>query len=165
LTPEEAETVCNFLCDASSYGVVVRTVEAPFIRRVGKQRQQLGDYWQDKNYVGLRTELRRFEGCSTSHSSLNSRGTVDGDGIIFVGYDGIISPGGLVPIRLGNLREDKLVRVYRENELLRALRARKMKGYCGICDFRESCGGSSARAYSLTGDPSSSDPACLWVKG
>jgi len=42
LTPVENEQVCHFLYDASRYGVVVRTVEAPFFRRVGRWRAEIG---------------------------------------------------------------------------------------------------------------------------
>jgi len=34
----ENEEVCNFLVDASRYGFTVRTVEAPFFRRVARER-------------------------------------------------------------------------------------------------------------------------------
>ena len=161
LTPEECESVCNFLYDASSYGVIIRCVEAPFIRRGAMQRLQTGDYWKQEDYLALRAGLLKAEGQPTGHSTLNPRGTLDGDGIIFVGYDGKIHPGGLVPVEIGNVKNDSLVKVYRENELLRDVRMRRMRGPCSVCEFREVCGGSRARAYSFFGDPLSSDPACL----
>ena len=39
ITPAEHEDVCHFLYDASHYGFTVRTVEAPFFRRVVVQRR------------------------------------------------------------------------------------------------------------------------------
>ena len=42
LTPDENEHVCHFLVDASRYGFIVRTVEAPFFRRVVAQRRADG---------------------------------------------------------------------------------------------------------------------------
>jgi len=162
LTPEEAESVCNFLYDASFYGLTLRIVEAPFIRRVAKERSESGDYWKGDAYRRLRAELLQTEGEPTGHSSLGPRGTLDGDGIIFVANDGTISPGGLVPVSLGNVRKDDLVSVYRDNELLRDIRSRKMSGPCGMCKFSEVCGGSRARGYSYHQDPLASDPACLY---
>lgn len=161
LTPEETESVCNFLYDASMYGLTIRTVEGPFIRRVLKQRLQNGDYWKDETYLKLRSELERLEGRPTSASTLGSRGTLDGDGIIFVGYDGTIHPGGLVPVEMGNVKVDSLVEIYRQNKLLLRVRSRNMNGYCGICEFRQSCGGSRARAFAYDGDILGSDPSCL----
>jgi radical SAM protein len=170
LSPEEYESVCNFLYDASHYGVVIRCVEAPFIRRVLRQRRldssggavEYG-YLQDKTYQSLKTRLEELEGGQGKfNTSLGQKGTLDGDGIVFVGYDGKIKPGGLVPVEIGNVREDDLVNVYRNDELLRKIRSRKMNGICGECDFMEFCGGSRARAFASCGDPLSSDPACVY---
>lgn len=163
LTPEQCESVCNFLYDASYYGVVVRCVEAPFIRRVVKQRNQLGDYWNDEDYLAFRSELLRTVGEPGDRSTLNTRGTLDGDGIVFIGYDGSIHPGGLVPVDIGNVKTDNLVEVYRGSDLLRNVRGRRLLGPCGTCEFREVCGGSRARAYSFYGNPLSSDPACFYA--
>ncbi len=167
LSPEEYESVCNFLYDASHYGMVIRCVEAPFIRRVLRQRGSDGDSYEhlhDKTYENLKSKLEELEGDQDKmNSSLGQKGTLDGDGIVFVGYDGKIYPGGLVPVEIGNVREDDLVNVYRNDELLRNIRSRKMKGMCGECDFRQVCGGSRARAFASSGDPLSSDPACIYA--
>ena len=167
LTHDEYESVCNFLYDASCYGVTVRTVEAPFIRRVAKRRTNIGTYWNQACYQRLGTALIQLEGAPKTRSTLRPSGTLDGDGIIFVAHDGTIYPGGLLPVTLGNVKNDSLADVYRHNQLLQDIRQRKMHGQCGICEFREVCGGSRARAFSCDGDPLSSDPACrvAMVKG
>lgn len=161
LDPEEYESVCNFLYDASRYGLTVRCVEAPSIRRIARQRLQSDVYWNDERYLRLKSELLRLEGKPTAPSNLRRRGTLDGDGVIFVAYDGAIHPGGLLPVSLGNVRSDSLVSVYRDHNLLRKIRAREFEGPCGSCEFKEVCGGSRARAYSYTGNPLSSDPVCI----
>ncbi|HZW56577.1 MAG TPA: TIGR04053 family radical SAM/SPASM domain-containing protein [Nitrososphaerales archaeon] len=163
LTPHEYESACNFLYDASHYGVTIRTVEAPFIRRVAKQRASDGSYWQSTTYLELRNRLIQLEGDPNDLSTLRPVGTLDGDGIIFIAHDGTIHPGGLLPISLGNVKNDSLIRVYRENQTLQDIRQRKMLGRCGVCDYKEICGGSRARAFSYSGDPLSSDPACIHV--
>jgi radical SAM protein len=162
LTPDECESVCNFLYDASCYGVTVRTVEAPFIRRVAKQRSTVGTYWSTPTYQNLHSTLVQLEGHQNTHSTLRPSGTLDGDGIIFVAYDGAIHPGGLLPSPLGNVRNDSLVDVYKNNQLLQDIRQRKLRGRCGTCEFKDVCGGSRARAFSYYGDPLSSDPACVY---
>jgi radical SAM protein len=164
LSPEENEGVCNFLYEASHYDLIVRCVEAPFIRRVVKQRKEAGRYWdQHANYQTLHSRLVELEGFPRpkSVSTIATKGTLDGDGIIFVGYDGTISPGGLIPINLGNVREDDIVYLYQNNKILTNIRERRFNGRCGVCEFKEICGGSRARAFSLSGDPLSSDPACV----
>ena len=36
----------------------------------------------------------------------------------------------------------------------------RLQGRCGICEYRQICGGSRARAYAITGDPYASEPDC-----
>jgi len=163
LSPEECETVCNLLYDASHLGITVRTVEAPFVRRVALQRSRVADYWTGTMYQTLKADLLQGAGAGTGRSTLNPRGTLDGDGIVFVGFDGSISPGGLLPLPLGNVKEQSLREVYRENLLLRQVRERKLTGPCGACEFKQICGGSRARAYAKSGDALSSDSACILV--
>ncbi len=163
LTPDECESACNFLYDASCYGMTIRTVEAPFIRRIAKQRMSLGEYWSSAKYQNLHTDLSRLEGEPQSRSTLRPAGTLDGDGIIFVAHDGAVHPGGLLPFTLGNVKYDNLVRIYQENQLLQDIRQRKMSGQCGVCEFKDICGGSRARAFGYNGNPLSADPACVYA--
>lgn len=163
ITAEENESVCNFLYDTSYYGMTIRCVEAPFIRRVVKQRMEKGNYWNEPVYLKLRSKLVGLEGLPlpSSTSTLGTRGTLDGDGIVFVGYDGTIYPGGLVPVNLGNVKQNDLANLYQHNDLLVNIRERKFNGRCGSCEFKEICGGSRARAYSFGNDPLASDRACI----
>jgi radical SAM protein with 4Fe4S-binding SPASM domain len=38
-----------------------------------------------------------------------------------------------------------------------------LKGKCGICEYREICGGCRNRAYALTGDIYGQDDACAYI--
>jgi len=38
-----------------------------------------------------------------------------------------------------------------------------LKGKCGICEFKELCGGSRARTHATTGDELESDPYCACI--
>src|SRR5512134_177745 len=53
LTPAENEDVVHFLYDASRYGFIVRTVEAPFFRRVVAQRREAGPDVEPVSAFGL----------------------------------------------------------------------------------------------------------------
>ncbi|HVS86115.1 MAG TPA: TIGR04053 family radical SAM/SPASM domain-containing protein [Gaiellaceae bacterium] len=161
LTPEENEDVCHFLVDASHHRLVVRTVEAPFFRRVVVQRRDGGARPGGPLYARLASRLRSELGPPAAPSKAQTKGTRDGRGIVFVGHDGAIQPSGFTPLPLGNVREDDLAQVYRGHPLLRSIRAAEFEGRCGTCVFSELCGGSRARAYAATGDPLGSDPACL----
>lgn len=166
LTPEENEDVCEFLVDASHYGFVVRTVEAPFFRRVVSWRMNGGrPDAKGPLYDRLACELRRELGPPTSSVRTQTKGTRDGQGIVFVGHDGSILPSGFLPLTLGNVATDRIVDVYRDHPLLRQIRAADFAGRCGTCSFRALCGGSRARAYAASGDPLGEDPACPYRGG
>ncbi|QSO46856.1 TIGR04053 family radical SAM/SPASM domain-containing protein [Alicyclobacillus mengziensis] len=177
LPPAQCEDVCNFLYDASKYDITVRTVEAPFFRRVVAARKAaehhldteasnlanttefpsfpLGDL-----YSQLSTELCERLGAPTSVPRAQTSGTRDGKGIIFVAHDGTVYPAGFLPVTLGNIRETPLPDIYRENVVLRDIREGHFEGKCGSCEYRDACGGSRSRAFANTGNPLSSDPAC-----
>ena len=91
------------------------------------------------------------------------RGINDGKGFVFISHLGEVFPSGFLPVSAGNVRKQSLAELYRYSPLFVALRdSSKLKGKCGICEFREVCGGSRARAYALTGDPFAEEPCCIW---
>jgi len=79
-------------------------------------------------------------------------------------HRGDVYPSGFLPVRAGNVREQSLGSIYRDSPIFRSLRdASQLKGRCGLCEFKELCGGSRARAYAVTGDMLSEDPLCAYV--
>jgi radical SAM protein with 4Fe4S-binding SPASM domain len=87
----------------------------------------------------------------------------DGNGFVFVDHAGNICPSGFLPVASGNVRTDDLVGVYRDSGAFTALRdPARLGGRCGRCEYRETCGGSRARAFAVTGDPVAEDPGCAW---
>jgi len=165
LAPDENEHVCHFLVDASRHGFVVRTVEAPFFRRVVAERAAGVAAPADGLYRRLRDRLEAELGPPDGRPRAQTKGTRDGRGIVFVGHDGTITPSGFLPIDLGNVRRDDLVDVYREHPLLRRIRAAEFGGRCGRCPYHRLCGGSRARAYAETGDALAEDPGCAFEPG
>ncbi|HZP90786.1 MAG TPA: TIGR04053 family radical SAM/SPASM domain-containing protein [Actinomycetota bacterium] len=171
LTPKENEDVAHFLFEASRYGFVVRTVEAPFFRRVVAERRALGIDLDPQARFGLGPLHRHL--VDRLHALLGppgepraqSVGTRDGKGILFVAHDGDVFPAGFLPVRLGNVREDDVVELYRRHPLLLAIRRAAFSGRCGRCEFADACGGSRSRAFATTGDPLGEDPACAYRPG
>jgi radical SAM protein len=161
LSASQAEDVCHFLYDASQYGILVRAVEAPFLRRVLRERQAGGEPPQTPLYRLLRERLHELAGPATHPTSLSPQGTLDGDGILFVGYDGTIYPGGFAPVPLGRVPGGSVVDIYRGAPTLRKVRLRELHGACGTCSHRGYCGGSRARALAAGGDLLGPDPACI----
>jgi len=88
----------------------------------------------------------------------------DGKGFVFVSHLGEICPSGFLPYVVGNVRTDRLLDVYRGHPIMRRLRAPDtFGGKCGVCEYREICGGSRSRAYTMTGDAFASEPSCAYV--
>ncbi|MFQ5829854.1 MAG: TIGR04053 family radical SAM/SPASM domain-containing protein, partial [Candidatus Methylomirabilia bacterium] len=147
LTPYECEMLLTWLYELSwDVSFQVTTTEAPHYRRVVLQR--------------LRAEGRGGEEMR-QHLSRRGFGIRDGNGIMFVSHTGDVTPSGFLPLAAGNLRSASPVELYREAPLFRRLRqAEGFQGRCGRCEFREICGGSRARAYAATGDPTGEDPLC-----
>jgi radical SAM protein with 4Fe4S-binding SPASM domain len=87
----------------------------------------------------------------------------DGNGFLFISHLGEIMPSGFLPISAGNVREQDVVQVYRQSRLFKDLRdVDALKGKCGVCEYRDVCGGQRGRAYGVTGDYLESDPACAY---
>jgi len=173
LTPQEWEDVSHFLYEASKYGIVVRTTEGPMFRRVAVTRRLLelnglnpdevlgpGELFQR-----LVARLRELLGEAHGRPLASTTGTRDGKGILFISHDGIVYPSGFMPYPVGSVRTQNIVDIYRNNVVLRKIRAAEFKGRCGVCEFRDICGGSRARAYILRGDPLGEDPACPYQPG
>ena len=163
ISPEEHEDVCHFLYDASHYGYIVRTVEAPFFRRVVVQRREGLPAPADELYVRLHEQLVAHLGPERGRSSAHTASTRDGKGIVFVAYNGEVYPAGFLPLGLGSVREQPLADIYRDNPTLLRIRSMEFGGRCGVCEYADLCGGSRARAYAATGDPLAEDPACPYV--
>ena len=164
LDAEECEQVMHLLFDAAHYGVPVRTAEGPHFRRVRVEREKASPSPNKPLYRQLAGRLQELEGKPMDYASVKSTATRDGRGILFVAYNGEVYPSGFLPIAAGRVPEDRLSSIYRSTPLFVALRdSTKLKGRCGICDYRELCGGSRSRAFAEFGDPLNEDPACAYV--
>jgi len=162
VSPDEHEDVCHFLYDASQHGFIVRTVEAPFFRRVVHRRQEGDPVPTSDLYQMLSGRLETLMGPATAQPRAQTASTRDGKGILFVAHDGEINPAGFLPLPLGNVRDESIATIYRDNPVLRSIRAAEFTGRCGRCEYADLCGGSRARAFAASGDPLGEDPACSY---
>ncbi len=159
ISAEEHERTFNWLYDLSKTAPFdIKSTAAPMYRRVAierKRAEQDGD-----NPV-------TFQGAGFQYADgLNrpTRGVNDGNGFLFISHVGDIQPSGFLPLTAGNVRTDDVIDVYRNSQLFTDLRTPdKIKGRCGICEYRDVCGGQRGRAYGVTGDYLESDPACLYI--
>ncbi|KYK33315.1 MAG: radical SAM protein [Theionarchaea archaeon] len=78
-----------------------------------------------------------------------------------IAADGTVQPCNLLPLNAGNITTDSLEDIWTNSPIFVKLRDRDaLKGKCGRCDYRYSCGGCRARAYAVCGDYLAEDPRC-----
>jgi radical SAM protein len=151
LNANACERLFEILWQAESKGrFVLKVTEAPQYRR-----------WvaQHAAPAGSRPAAVAHAPIGLSPKAVNS-----GKGFLFVSHLGEIFPSGFLPMPVGNVRETPLAHAYRDSRVFLDLRDPDwLKGRCGRCEFRASCGGSRARAFALTGDPAATDPWCAYV--
>lgn len=159
ISPEEHERVFHWLYDLSKTAPFdIKATAAPMYRRVAIERR-IAEQGNSSPVT--------FQGAGFQYADgLNrpTRGVNDGNGFLFISHIGEIQPSGFLPITAGNVRTDDVVEVYRHSKLFTELRNPDMiKGRCGICEYRDVCGGQRGRAYGITGDYLETDPACSYI--
>lgn len=152
ISPSETERVLNWLYDMSrTVEFDVKTTSAPHYRRVFIQRRAIEGDGGRARAVPARDGIARVVGVT------------DGRRLCFISHIGEILPSGFLPIPAGNVRRESIIEIYRNSRLFMELQdPDKLKGKCGICEFRWICGGSRARAYALTGDYLAEEPCCVY---
>jgi radical SAM protein with 4Fe4S-binding SPASM domain len=85
-----------------------------------------------------------------------------GDTLVALQPNGDLYPCRRMPIRVGNLRKERLTDLYYKNEMMLALRDRSCAARgCEQCRFEREChGGLRCLSYALTRDPFTADPGC-----
>jgi AdoMet-dependent heme synthase len=160
---DEFEGVFNRMYDLSQTAPFdIKSTAAPQYRRVILQRQVAERKRGDRSEAP--SPMTAGVGFSLADGVGRSKGVNDGDGFLFINHVGALCPSGFLPVAAGNVRTHDLVGVYRDAPMFRALRDREqLKGKCGVCEYRDVCGGSRARAYAVTGDMLESEPFCAHV--
>ncbi|HEX8939354.1 MAG TPA: TIGR04053 family radical SAM/SPASM domain-containing protein [Candidatus Limnocylindrales bacterium] len=150
VTPAESERLGSWLYElAQEAPFQIKTTEATHYRRIAIKRMEAAGL--DEAAIARTSVGRGF-------------GIRDGNGIMFVSFDGKVYPSGFLPLAVGDVRHDDVVSVYRDHPVFRELRDTSLfKGRCGLCPYVERCGGSRARAYAWTGDHLEADPLCPFV--
>ncbi len=142
---------------------VIKVTEAPHYRRFYMEKELAA---KSTNGHPVKNKLfgHRGEGGHPKRIGLAPQGVNSGKGFTFISYRGDICPSGFLPIPAGNVRKDDLSHVYRTAPIMRELRDTKLlKGKCGLCEYKDACGGSRARAYALTGDYLAEDTSCAYI--
>ncbi|MGA2682704.1 MAG: radical SAM protein [Candidatus Bathyarchaeia archaeon] len=149
LTPQQYEWVCNQLYDLTlEYkGKPGINIYIPFYARVAKQRG-MPDFenWYNNFFLG-----RCFFGKFFSVAE-------NGDAIPCSYNDAY---------RLGNVKEKSLKQIWddmQSSEFFAEVKDKsKIKGKCGVCEYKNICGGCRSAALYYTGDILGSDLRCAYI--
>jgi len=166
LTPVEHEKVFRWLYELSkTVPFDIKTTAGQHYRRVVYQQKQREKLLEDDNApisfedTKTRDMAHLIDGLKRAPKGVN-----DGNGFIFISHTGEVMPSGLLPLVAGNVKQERLRDIYRNNQMLKDLRnPDKYKGKCGKCEFRFVCGGSRSRTYAVTGDYLESEPFCVYI--
>jgi radical SAM protein with 4Fe4S-binding SPASM domain len=156
-SPEQYEWTLNHLWDLTKQyeGKFEIHVHCPHYARIVKQRDpEHFDEWYAEKFHGKCTYFA------------------------FGGYISVTENGDLIPcfytdlqpskpMVLGNIRNKGLTQAWAEiqdSEYYNSFQDRSiLKGKCGVCEYRDICGGCRNRAYAYTDDIYESDPACAYI--
>jgi radical SAM protein with 4Fe4S-binding SPASM domain len=148
-SPQQYEWAWNKLFDLQSIykGKPAINVYSPFFARIAKQRRMPDfDNWYNNFFLG-----RCFFGKFISIAE-------NGDAIPCSFND---------VYRFGNVKDKSLRTIWQEmqtSEFFSKVRDKKnLKGKCGVCEYREICGGCRTAALFYTGDIFGSDPSCAYI--
>lgn len=168
ITPQEYEQAFNRLYDfKSKFPIHIKPTCAPHYYRVARQRDKnAGQSFICHSPVKPGNDKM----CAVSvrlpveHAYHEmTKGCLAGQGVCFISYKGEVFGCGYLPLAAGDLRKQDFKTIWNESELFKTLRDEsKLKGRCGICEFKKVCSGCRARAYAATGDYLQEEPYCVY---
>ncbi|MBN1761744.1 MAG: radical SAM protein [Methanomicrobia archaeon] len=82
-----------------------------------------------------------------------------GIGMMSIKPNGDVVPCPLLEVKAGNVKEQSFREIL-DSEVFTNLKSREVKGRCGVCKFKQLCGGCRVRAYRHSGDYMGEDPLC-----
>jgi len=152
LPADDYERVLSWLYDASRrVPIEFKATCAPHYFRVMRQRARAEGVTITPQTHGL---------------AAMTKGCLAGTGVLFVSHTGRVQPCGYLPIEAGHVKRQSLREIWATSPVFLDLRdVTKLKGKCGICEYRNVCEGCRARAYGVTGDHLAEEPFCRYQPG
>jgi heme b synthase len=120
------------------------------------------------HYYRILRQRARRDGQSVTYQSHGldalTRGCLGGIGFCFISHRGIVQPCGFLNVDCGDVTRTSFADIWQNSEVFRSLRQYdRLKGKCGLCEYKKFCGGCRARAYEATGDILAEEPLCSHV--
>ncbi len=149
ITAEEYEDILNWFYEKSQNSPMeLKATCAPHYFRVMAQKGK------GKNTAGTQSKVM--------HTM--TKGCLLGTGIVFISFKGDVRPCGYLPLNLGNVKVRHIKDIWEKSDILNDFRdSHKLKGKCGLCEFKHICMGCRARAFGETGDYLGAEPFCSYI--
>ena len=149
IPPAEYERILNWFYDQrDKVELQLKATCAPHYFRIMRERAK-------EEGTTISVETHGFEAMT--------KGCLGGTGFCFISRTGGVYPCGYLPVLAGDIRETSFREIWDNAKVFLDLRdAGKLKGKCGICEYRRVCGGCRARAYAATGDYLAEEPYCVY---
>jgi len=162
LSPVEYERTLHRIYDLQQQnpGIFFKPTDVPHYMRIVKQRGGAAAH----GHPSASQAVQGAQGCPHGGGMESmTRGCLGGTGFCFISHVGDVQPCGYFEVKAGNVREMTLGEIWKSSKLFQELRDFSLlKGKCGICEYREICGGCRARAYETTGDYMAEEPYCIY---
>lgn len=152
IPPEEYERVLNWFYDQrNSVPLQLKATCAPHYFRIMRQRAR-------EEGIRITKETHGLEAMT--------KGCLGGTGFCFVSHTGEVYPCGYLPALAGSIRTQRFRDIWEGSKVFSDIRdLNRLKGKCGVCEYRAVCMGCRARAYAATGDYMEEEPYCVYVPG
>lgn len=150
LSPEEYEKALTWAYDLQQESPLhIKPTDAPqYYRIVHQKAKEAGSKVSAEQY-GL---------------DAMTRGCLGGITFCFISHTGDVQPCGYFDMQLGNVREQPYKDIWTQSPVFNDLRDySKLKGKCGLCEYKGVCGGCRARALANTGDYLDEEPYCAYI--
>jgi radical SAM protein with 4Fe4S-binding SPASM domain len=157
LSPQQYEQKLLEICGLESRGrLQVKVTCGPHYERVIRQ--------QGLHQIHLAAEKLNDDVPGRGGHRGASKGCLAGLAVLFVGHQGDVFPCGYLPIKCGNIIKEKLSEIWYNNKDLARMRdSNGLEGKCGVCGYRQVCGGCRGRAYAATGNYMAEEPFCAYI--
>ena len=157
LSPEQYEQKMLEICGLDSRGdIQVKVTCGPHYERIIRQ--------EGLHQARAATAKHNVNMPGRSGHGGPSRGCLAGLGVMFVNHEGDVFPCGYLPIKCGNILETPLSEIWQDNKDLARMRdSSVLKGKCGVCGYKNVCGGCRGRAFAATGNYMEEEPYCAYV--
>jgi heme b synthase len=165
LSPQEYEDFLNWFYERSKeVPLELKATCAPHYFRIMRQRGREERRAQGSGASSGPSGQAQERG-SRHPADLHAvtKGCLAGTGVCFISHAGEVYPCGYLPVSAGNVRRQPLREIWEGAPVFQALRdPGRLKGKCGLCEYRLVCEGCRARAYAATGDYLEEEPYCIY---